>query len=182
MAKKWGFNDYEIKDGFAIFFVKRKDGNIFEVIIDIEDIQKLIDLNWHWHVSYKKNSQSWYVEASVYRGNGQINKTYYLHKVLTGAVLGQYVDHKNNNTLDNRKDNLRVTENKKNTRNRKSKNSNNKSGYRNVSWNSREDCWIVQLQINGKNTILDKFNDVDEAGVFAEKMRKEYYGEFAGNT
>lgn len=26
------------------------------------------------------------------------------------------------------------------------------------------------------------FDNVDEAGVFAEQMRQEYYGEFAGNN
>jgi len=166
----------------TIFFVHRKDGNIFEVIIDTEDIQRLVDLNWHWHVSYKKNSQSWYVEASVYRGNGQINKTYYLHKVLMDAVFGQVVDHKNNNPLDNRKENLRVTENLKNTKNRKSKNSNNKSGHRNVSWNGN--TWSIQLQIDGVNTVLKRFkkNQLEEAGEYAEKMREEYYGIFAGKS
>jgi hypothetical protein len=28
----------------------------------------------------------------------------------------------------------------------------------------------------------EKFKDVDEAGRFAEAMRKKYYGEFAGNN
>ena len=36
--------------------------------------------------------------------------------------------------------------------------------------------------INGKNTPLGKFDDVDEAGVFAEKMRQKYYKDFAGEN
>ena len=118
----------------------------------------------------------------MYRGNGQINKTYYLHKVLMDAVFGQVVDHKNNNPLDNRKENLRVTENLKNTKNRKSKNSNNKSGHRNVSWNGN--TWSIQLQIDGVNTVLKRFkkNQLEEAGEYAEKMREEYYGIFAGKS
>ena len=92
------------------------------------------------------------------------------------------VDHINHNTLDNRKCNLRVITQKKNLRNRNSRNINNKSGYRNVSWNSRYNNWSVQLQINGKNKILGRFDNVDEAGRFAEEMRKKYYGEFAGKS
>lgn len=92
----------------------------------------------------------------------------------------EYVDHKNHNTIDNRKNNLRVTRNDKNTKNRKSKNSNNTSGYRNVSWVNNK--WIVQLQIKGKNKVLGKFDDINKAGKFAEKMRKKYYGDFAGNN
>ena len=95
---------------------------------------------------------------------------------------GKDVDHINNNTLDNRKCNLRISEHKHNTRNRHGKNSNNKSGFRNVSWDGYR--WIVQLQINGKNTILGKFpyEQLEEAGTFAEQMRQKYYGEYAGRN
>ena len=93
---------------------------------------------------------------------------------------GETVDHINGNTFDNRKTNLRIVEDSNNLTNRKSKNSNNKSGYRNVCWSKSESKWLVQLQINGKNTVLGKFDDVDEAGRFAEEMRQKYYGEFAG--
>jgi hypothetical protein len=42
----------------------------------------------------------------------------------------------------------------------------------------------VQLQINGKNTILGKFpyEQLEEAGAFAEQMRQKYYGEYAGRN
>ena len=39
---------------------------------------------------------------------------------------------------------------------------------------------MVQLQINRKNKILGYFDDVHEAGRFAEEMRQKYYGEFKG--
>ena len=92
------------------------------------------------------------------------------------------VDHKNYDTLDNRKDNLRVTIQDKNLKNRSGKNSNNTSGYRNVSL--RNNKWVVQIQIDGVNTVLKRFpkDNLDDAGVFAEEMRLKYYGEFAGKS
>lgn len=68
--------------------------------------------------------------------------------------------------------------------NRKSRNSNNKSGYRNVSWSSHDNKWIVQLQVNKKNTVLGRFpqDKLLEAAKFAEEKRKELYGEFAGHN
>lgn len=95
---------------------------------------------------------------------------------------GKIVDHENHDTLDNRKSNLRVIADSNNSKNRRTRNSNNKSGYRNVCWNERENKWIVQLQVNKKNTVLGRFHkeQLEEAGKFAEKMRKEIYGEFAG--
>ena len=99
-----------------------------------------------------------------------------------GAGNKEYVDHEDNNTLNNCRDNLRLSVNKDNLTNRKGRNSNNKSGYRNVSWNGSG--WSVQLQVEGKNTTLKRFkkDEVDEAGLFAKEMRQKYYGEFAGKS
>jgi hypothetical protein len=92
----------------------------------------------------------------------------------------QIIDHKNHKGLDNRKENLRLVNKSKNAKHRNGKNKNNKSGYRNVCWISKYNKWCVQLQINGRNTLLGKFDDVHEAGRFAEEMRQKYYGEFKG--
>lgn len=107
-------------------------------------------------------------------------KSYYLHVILADIKNGGDVDHINHNTLDNRKSNLREITTSQNLRNRKSKNINNKSGYRNVCLINGK--WCVQLMINGKNNRLAYFDNVDEAGEYAEKMRKKYYGEFAGKS
>lgn len=84
--------------------------------------------------------------------------------------------------IENQK--LRIIEQGNNLKNRKGRNSNNKSGYRNVSWKKSENVWVVQLQINKKNTVLGKFpkDQLEEAGKFAEQMRQKYYGKFAGNN
>ena len=93
-----------------------------------------------------------------------------------------HVDHINHDGLDNRKCNLRVTTVSENDHNRKGKNITNKSGYRNVCWSKRDDGWLVTLRINYKQARLGVFDDVHEAGRFAEEMREKYYGEFAGES
>lgn len=96
----------------------------------------------------------------------------------------EWVDHINHKPRDNRKENLRFISVSNNSRNRKTKNRNNKSGYRNVCWDKRSKKWVVQLQVNGRNKPLKRFNEdqLEEAGKCAEKMRKELYGEFAGGN
>ena len=93
-----------------------------------------------------------------------------------------HIDHINHNTLDDRKSNLRELTVEQNSRYREGKNKNNKSGYRNVSWDGYK--WVVQLQVNGKNTCLGRFpkDQLEEAGKFAEEMRKKYYGKYAGGS
>lgn len=101
-----------------------------------------------------------------------------LSRFVVDAPRGLVVDHINHDTMDNRKENLRVIEPSENSMNRVGPNKNSVSGYRNVSWMNGK--WCVQLQINGVNSVLGTFDDVDEAGNFAKEMRKKYYGEFSG--
>lgn len=157
-------------------------------MIDTEDLQKLIDIDLSWYAVYTPHNDSYYAQASIYIGreNGKsIYEFYNLHTLLmdADASKGEIVDHIDaKNTLDNRKSNLRKTDNLHNTKNRKGKNKNNKSGYRNVFWNTREERWFVTLQIDGKQKCFGRFkkDEVDKAGVLAEEMRQKYYGKFAG--
>lgn len=108
------------------------------------------------------------------------SKTIQLSRFIVDAKEDEIVDHEDHDTLNNRKYNLRVTKFQKNTMNRNGKNSNNKSGYRNVFWNSNIEKWSVRLSINYKTINLGDYDDVDEAGRVAEEGRQKYYGEYAG--
>ena len=90
------------------------------------------------------------------------------------------------NILDNRKDNLRFTNNPNNSANRKSANSNNKTGVRNVHLINRyggKQVYLVQIMRKGEKFVwefgLDEF---DEACIFAEMKRQEIFGEYAGES
>ena len=127
----------------------------------------------------------YYVRTTIYiKGGKGKSELKLLHHIILGVEKNTFVDHINNDPLDNRKCNLRVVTNQNNLQNRSSKNSNNKSGYRNVCYNKafKKKPWQVQLQINGKNTVLCRFDDVHEAGKFAEEMRQKYYRKFAGKS
>lgn len=141
-------------------------------------------MDLHWHVRYNPNTNSYYAKATrrVDDMDGENKKSVYLHIEIVNPEHDEsiYVDHRNHDTLDNRRINLRITNNADNNKHRKGKNSNNKSGYRNVCWIKTKGQWVVQLQIDGKNTRLAYFDDVDEAGKYAEEMREKYYGEFKG--
>lgn len=181
--KKRGFNEYKIMGDITEIYVERKDGKKFVILIDTEDLPRLLELDCPWGANcYIKNN--WiYARASIYikdeNGKKKI-KPLRMHQFILGVESGIDVDHINHNNLDNRKSNLRIIPHENNATNRKSKNSNNKSGYRNVCWIKNIEKWCVQLQVNGKNTRLAFFDDVDEAGAYAEKMREKYYGKYKG--
>lgn len=177
-------NNYIVDEekGIAKIELQRKNEDNVFAIIDLDDLDRVINYPYTWFAQYRKELDNYYVRCTNYNNikNGE-SSVVFLHQFIMNAG-GQDVDHINNNTLDNRKCNLRIAEHEKNTKNRHGKNSNNKSGYRNVCWLKNENVWVVQICINGKNTRVKKFppDQLDEAGAFAEEMRKKYYGEFAG--
>ena len=182
MAHKKPFNHYKIEGEITKILLYNKEGIEYESLVDTKNLNKLKYLNQCWHLEWNRYTESYYVQATLYEGtiNGKPKyKTLRLHNFLLETEPYQRVDHENHNTLDNRESNIRETTIKDNGRHREGKNSNNTSGYRNVTWISG--WWRIQLQVDSKNKLFpEKFSNVDEAGKFAEEMRIKYYGEFAG--
>jgi len=177
MSPKIKFNEYIIEEDYIKIKLNCRN-QIFWTIIDKKFLQNLINLKYRWYARYHKNINNYYAQCNIYK-NGK-HSVITLHQFILNYFGELDIDHVNNNSLDNRELNLRIIKRDNNTQNRKSKNSNNKSGYRNVCF--IKGLWVVQLQVNGKNTRLGSFKNVDEAGKFAREMRKKYYGKFCGEN
>ena len=79
------------------------------IVIDLEDAEKC--KNYKWFLSFDEILNSFYVKTSKY--------PYSLHRVIMDCPKGFVVDHINHNTLDNRKENLRICTHAENMQNRK---------------------------------------------------------------
>lgn len=177
-------NRYELYDTYAVIYLDRKNKEPLTTIIDLDDLEKIIGFEYKWCAAWRKKINGYYAISTQYIGiiDGKPKyKTTYLHRYIMGVERYIDVDHYNHNTLDNRKENLQTKARSKNAKNRIGKNTNNKSGYRNVCWDKIKEQWMVQLQIDGRNTRLGSFDDVNVAGEYAKEMRQKYYGENAGN-
>lgn len=179
-------NEYKIIDNYVIINLNNNKKECYKCFVDLADLEKLLKFDVTWYPFYDTSNKSYYARCTAYLGmfDGKAKyKLTYMHKFIFNLETNNLrIDHINYDTLDNRGTNIRITDHKHNTMSRKGKNSNNKSGHRNVSWNKGSKKWIVQLQLNGVNTVLGKFNNLDEAGKFAEEKRKEIYGEWAGGN
>jgi hypothetical protein len=175
-------NDYVVIDNVLIIFLNNQSkSKIYECILDAENFDIVDGYNVKWFPKWQHTSENYHVCASFYLGtrNGKsISKPIYMARVLLNAQKGEWVDHIDHNPMNNRKSNLRKVTNSENLKNRHSKNINNTSGFRNVSFYNRK--FLVQLQVDGKNRVLGRFDEIEEAGEFAELMRKKYYGEYSG--
>lgn len=177
-------NEYIVDEqkNIAKIKVKRKTGEILWYTIDLDDLERVLNFPYTWFaLKYNEATDSWYAGCSEYHPELKQSRPYYLHQFIMNNRI-ERIDHVNRDIKDCRKENLRVITVKQNATNRTKRNKNNKSGYRNVCWDNWYKQWKVQLQVDGKNKILGLFpeNKLDEAGKFAEEMRKKYYGEYAG--
>ncbi len=149
-------------------------------ILDVDKygFDKIKKFPYNWIAETRQN-RVWYAKATEYQTDSKRGTVRYMHQIIMGTYKKNViVDHIDRNGLNNRLENLRLVTKQANTRNRKGANSNNKSGHRNVA--KIGNWWVVQLMVDGKNTPLAKFKDVDDAGEYAERKRNEIYGEFAG--
>lgn len=178
-------NNYIVdkENNIAKIELQRRNKESLWVTIDLEDLERVINFPYTWFaLKYNEATDDYYAGCSEYHPELQQSRPYYLHQFIMGTRT-ERIDHINRKIRDCRKENLRVITVKQNATNRTQKNRNNKSGYRNVSWDNWYKQWKVQLQVDGKNKILGMFPEdkLEEAGKFAEEMRKKYYGEeYAG--
>lgn len=152
-----------------IFTVKNnKYGNV-EVIIDDEDYDLVKNYLWYLH----KTNSGFYIRG--YKNN----KFIYLHRLIMNAKPKQFIDHKNHNTLDNRKINLRCCTIKENGRNvRKTKNKTS-SKYKGVTFFKRDKKWQAKIQVDGRTIHLGYFVQEIDAAVAYDNAAKKYFKTFA---
>ncbi len=142
-------------------------------LIDDEDFERVSQHNWYAHIS----KDNWRAEREE-KINGR-KKILIMSRFIMNVVNSKMlVDHKNHNTLDNQKSNLRICTNSENCQNRR-KRENNRSGFKGVSWSKIAKRWRAQIKTNGKGIHLGYFNDPELAHKAYCKAAIKYHGEFA---
>ena len=92
-------NEIIIKDDYAIIVINSNKFGVKNVLIDIDDIEKVKKYTWCFTHSRDNN---------LYAMTKDKSKTIKLHRYLKECPKGLDIDHINHDTLDNRKTNLRI--------------------------------------------------------------------------
>ena len=154
----------------------------YDVLLDDEDVDKVMSLKWYVDRKAGKRGQHYFRRCYVVERGKQ--STISLHRFLMGCVRGDglHVDHINHNTLDYRKENLRVCSRTENARNQK-KRKESPYGYKGVMKyypTSKTFQGIINRRIDGKMKAwkLGAYSTVEEAARAYDKaalfMFKEY--------
>ena len=161
-------------DGVYCRFIPLTQGQV--AIIWEEDYAWL--MQWKWHARWDAHTKSFYASRSaVIKG---VKTTLSMHRDVLGLGYGEPLkgDHKNNCTLDNRRDNLRPANNYENTWNQRLR-ANNISGYKGIIYNNRIKKWTASIRIEGIQHHLGVFNTKEEAYAAYCKAAIIHRGEFA---
>ena len=144
-------------------------------LVDDEDYDWLN--HWKWSAALNYKTGKYYAQRNEVNELGLIRPVL-MHRVIMGAAKGQLIDHKNGNSLNNCRYNLRPCTNSQNMANHGPQ-VNNTSGYKGVAWNKINKRWIAQIAIMRKITYLGTFTDKADAARAYDKKAYELFGEFA---
>jgi len=154
--------------------IKLSKGKV--AIIDKRDLDKVKRFSWYAAIG---NRGKYYARAYIRKEVGKYSSIY-MHRLLVGVKTGDkvQVDHRNSNTLDNRRCNLRRASNAQNSMNRK-KQAGFTSRFKGVAWEKECCCWRAQIMVNKKAIYLGRFNSEADAARCYNKKAKEIFGEYA---
>lgn len=109
-------------------------------------------------------------------------RTYKAHRLawlyMTGKFPDCEVDHRDRNKSNNRWKNLRAATDVENAQNA-SLRRDNRSGFKGVGYNKRENVWRARINCNGKSILLGRYRTREEAAAAYASAAKIFHGEFA---
>lgn len=144
-------------------------------IVDNADYDELSKFKWFAAVYRLKSKTIFY--AKRYDSNKK--KIVAMHRAILGVDDSKtLVDHKDTDTLNNQRRNLRIA-----TKTQNAKNRNHHAGclsrYKGVSYSKRTKLWVACIQHDLKLERLGYFDDEVSAAFAYNNAAKKYHGEFA---
>jgi hypothetical protein len=130
-------------------------------LVDVADAEAISAYRWSMH-----SNRGYAVRMAPVGGKQRL---VLMHRFLLGLGLGDPdVDHINGDTLDNRRENLRVCTHAQNQQNL------HERPHRGTTWDAHRSRWKAQVMLAGKNHFLGRFDTREEAAEVAAAFRREH--------
>ena len=134
-----------------------------------------------WNATFAGKEALISVDKDGYLNGAVLTKRLRAHRVAWAMHYGRWpdreIDHINGAKNDNRIENLREATRSENSMNIGARR-NNRSGYKGVVWNKASKKWQAGASINGKNTYLGLFDNIEDAAAAYERAARPSHGQF----
>lgn len=147
------------------------------VLIDDADFERIN--SFKWTAANCPTNSSYYAQRRGKNKEGKLT-TIKMHRFIMDCPKGLQVDHINGNTLDNRRENLRITTGENNSRNRAHQ-KNARFPYKGVFLRRDRKTVKYGARITYKATTmwLGSFKTIEEAAEAYNAAAIKYFGEYA---
>jgi hypothetical protein len=144
-------------------------------IVDDADYEWLSQ--WKWRIASSHSSGvNEYAGRSDYSEGKQ--RLVLLHRVIIGAGPGEFVDHIDQNGLNNTRANLRKVTRAQNKQNGRPYRGGT-SQYKGVYWDKKSSKWVASIRVNRKLFRLGAFVDEQAAARAYDDAAREHFGVYA---
>lgn len=145
-------------------------------IVDDVDYELVSKFTWRLSVPHRSNKQ--YVQSRIYANGSE--KCVLIHRLILGVNdPAVFVDHKDLDTLNNSRSNLRACSNSQNQGNRTANPSKKHTSFKGVYYRPSKKAWIASIKKNGKAHYLGYFKSEETAAIAYNNKARELFGDFA---
>jgi hypothetical protein len=131
---------------------------------------------WKWCAEWNRETRSFYAVRKSDLVDGKRHHVC-MHRLVLGCLPGRLTDHKDHDTLNNQRYNLRIATNAQNQHNQKARKGS--SIYKGVTWHKRDERWAAGIVCDMKRHSLGYFTNERDAALAYDAKARELFGEFA---
>lgn len=142
-------------------------------LVDDEDFNLVFGYQWY---ASESSTGRVYAVTNLKLADGQLLRSYGMHTLITRYEL---TDHRDGNSLNNQRYNLRpatISQNRMNSR----AHTGSRTGFKGVNWSGEKThTWQARIMKDGKRHFLGNFSTPEEAARAYDAAARELHGEFA---
>lgn len=146
-------------------------------IVDDEDYDRLMKHRWSWVPPSGSKSGKGYAVRKGSKRRGE-PRTVQMHREIMHAPKGACIDHKNTNSLDNRKANLRFANVQENGFNRPKLIMECTSSFKGVFKRKNSKVWTARIKFNGRHVELGTYKEEEKAAATYNFASRIFFGRY----